>query len=80
MAKKDETQTDETNGPELAGAQPGGDSGQPQEGGNTEHQDGAPEDLVEAVEEAEDQGFIGTGAPEKADYSQANPDVMNGGS
>lgn len=42
------------------------------------HQDSAPEDLKEADDAARAVGYIGETA-EKPDYSQANPDVMNGG-
>ena len=47
-------------------------------GSGTVHQDGAPEDLVAVVEEAEEKGYLGQSA-DKEDHSQRNPDVMNGG-
>lgn len=84
--EKDQTQgdditTDETLNRDADKVEPTGDtSGQPVEGGLTEHQEGAPEQAVEVVEKAEEAGYIGDGAPDKADYSQANPAVMNGGS
>lgn len=43
------------------------------------HQDDTPEDLAKVADEAADQGFLGVPAEEKKDYSQRNPDVMNGG-
>lgn len=79
MARKNQ---DQENAPEQTPdadeTTPVGDtSGQPQ-ADHTENQEGAPEETVKAVEEAEEKGFIG-GGTEKADYSQGNPDVMNGG-
>jgi hypothetical protein len=44
------------------------------------HQDGGSnQEQRTAADEAAKRGFIGDGAPEKYDYSQANPEVMNGG-
>jgi len=45
---------------------------------NVEHQEGAPEDLVRVVEEAQEKGFLGE-TTDKPDYSQSNPAVMNQG-
>lgn len=42
------------------------------------HQDGAPEELTKLADENAEQGYFGQ-TSEKADYSQANPEVMNGG-
>lgn len=41
------------------------------------HQDSAPAELAKLADEQAEAGYIGTGVPEKADYSQANPAVMN---
>lgn len=40
------------------------------------HQEGTPEALAKLADEATEQGYLGT-TPEKPDYSQANPAVMN---
>jgi len=51
---------------------------------NVGHQTGAPDDMVEAVEESERLGYIAPEQnplkPEKPDYTQRNPEVMNQGS
>jgi len=80
MARNTQKDTDKTPEETPEDQAPVNTSGQPQEDGATVNQEGAPEALVEATKEAEDQGFIGSGVPEKADYSQANSAVMNGGS
>lgn len=40
------------------------------------HQEGAPEELAKAADDAEEKGYLGV-TPEKPDYSQSNPAVMN---
>lgn len=40
------------------------------------HQEGAPEALTKAADEATEKGYLGV-TPEKPDYSQANAAVMN---
>ena len=40
------------------------------------HQEGAPEELAKAADDAAEKGYLGE-TPEKPDYSQANPAVMN---
>jgi hypothetical protein len=51
-------------------------------GSGTVNQEGAPADLVEAVEKSEELGYVAPEQnalkPSKPDYSQRNPDVMNG--
>lgn len=79
MARNTQKDADKTPEETPEDQAPVNTSGQPQEE-PTVNQEGAPEALVEAVQEAEDQGFIGEAAKGKADYSQANSAVMNGGS
>lgn len=43
-----------------------------------QHQEGAPEALTKVADESAAQGYFGENAA-KPDYSQANPEVMNGG-
>jgi hypothetical protein len=45
---------------------------------NIAHQEGAPEELTKVADESAAQGYFGESAA-KPDYSQANPEVMNGG-
>lgn len=45
---------------------------------NIGHQEGAPEALAKVADESAAQGFFGESAA-KPDYSQSNPEVMNGG-
>lgn len=49
---------------------------------NIAHQEGAPAALIEAADTAAELGYVApdqTLKPEKPDYSQRNPEVMNGG-
>jgi hypothetical protein len=45
---------------------------------NIGHQEGAPEELTKVADESAAKGFFGENAA-KPDYSQSNPEVMNGG-
>jgi hypothetical protein len=47
--------------------------------GTAAHQEGAPPELAEAADQAEELGYLGVGVEDKPDYSQANPDVMGRG-
>lgn len=78
MAQKDQDKTPETAPETTEQTAPVNTSGQPKEN-PTENQEGAPEEAIQAVAEAQEKGFLGDGVAEKADYSQANSAVMNGG-
>jgi len=43
---------------------------------NIAHQEGAPEELTKVADKAAEQGYLGE-TPDKPDYSQANPAVIN---
>lgn len=60
---------------DLAHPQPGYDL-QDSTSANVAHQEGAPEELTKAADEAAEKGYLGE-TPDKPDYSQANPAVMN---
>lgn len=49
---------------------------EPNDTANIAHQEGAPEALTKVADEAAEVGYLGD-SPEKPDYSQANPSVMN---
>lgn len=88
-AEDDETQEREPQGLETTGnpldmSTPYVDPAGSSVSANVGHQEGAPAAMVEAVEESERLGYVAPEQnpmkPEKPDYSQRNPQVMNQGS